>query len=73
MRVPIRLSQLPRFLQQTAQRTALVRRKVARRPTFRLCYFSCRSYFRYLYCALHSLTLVARDIRFEVIVFSDID
>ena len=73
MRVPTRLSQLPRFLQQAAQRTAIVRRKVTRRPTFRLCYFSCQSYFRYLYCALHSLTLVARDIRFEVIVFSDID
>lgn len=71
MRVPTRLSQLPRFLQQAAQRTAIVRRKVVRRPTFRLCYFSCQSYFRYLYCALHSLTLVARDIRFEVIVFSD--
>ena len=73
MRVPTRLSQLPRFLQQAAQRTAIVRRKVTRRPTFRLCYFSCQSYFRYLYCSLHSLTLVARDIRFEVIVFSDID
>lgn len=73
MRVPTRLSELPRFLQQAAQRTVIVRRKVARRPTFRLCYFSCQSYFRYLYCALHSLTLVARDIRFEVIVFSDTD
>jgi hypothetical protein len=71
MRVPTRLSQLPRFLQQMAQRTFIVRRKMARRPTFRLCYFSCQSYFRYLYCSLHSLTLVARDIRFEVIVFSD--
>lgn len=73
MRVPTRVSELPRFLWQAAQRTAIIRRKVARRPTFRLCYFSCQSYFRYLYCALHSLTLVARDIRFEVIVFSDID
>jgi len=71
MRVPTRLSQLPRFFQQAAQRTAMVRRKVARRPTFRLCYFSCRSYFRFLYCALHSLTLAAGQIRFEVIVFSD--
>jgi hypothetical protein len=73
MRVPTRVSELPRFLQQATQRTLIVRRKVARRPTFRLCYFSCQSYFRYLYCALHSLTLVARDIRFEVIVFSDTD
>ena len=73
MRVPTRLSQLPRFLQQTAQRAVSVRRKLARPPTFRLCYFSCQSYFRYLYCSLHSLTLVARDIRFEVIVFSDTD
>lgn len=73
MRVPTRLSELPRFVQQVAQRTAIVRRKIPRRPTFRLCYFSCHSYFRYLYCALHSLTLAARDVHFEVIVFSDTD
>lgn len=73
MRVPTRLRELPRFVQQVAQRTAIVRRKVARRPTFRLCYFSCHSYFRYLYCALHSLTLAASDVHFEVIVFSDTD
>ncbi len=73
MRMPTRLSQLPRFVQQVAQRTAILRRKVGRRPTFRLCYFSCRSHFRFLYCALHSLKQSARNIRFEVIVFSDTD
>lgn len=71
MRVPIRISQLPQFLLQTAQRSLVLRRRVARRPTFRLCYFSCQSYFRYLYCALHSLTQVAGDMRYEVTVFSD--
>lgn len=71
MRVPIRIRQLPQFLLQAAQRTWVLRRTVPRRPTFRLCYFSCQSYFRYLYCALHSLTQVAGDMRYEVIVFSD--
>lgn len=71
MRVPIRISQLPQFLLQTAQRSVVLCRSVARRPTFRLCYFSCESYFKYLYCALHSLTRIAGDMRYEVTVFSD--
>lgn len=71
MRVPIRISQLPQFLLQTAQRSLVLRAQVVRRPTFRLCYFSCESYFKYLYCALHSLTRIAGDMRYEVTVFSD--
>jgi len=71
--LPIRLQQLPRFLRQTAERSRLLRQPLARQPLFRLCYFSCQSYFRYLYCALHSLQAVAGGLRIEVLVFSDTD
>ena len=36
MRVPIRIQQLPRFVQQTLQRARVLTRPLRRRPTFRL-------------------------------------
>ena len=74
MRIPIRVRQAPQFVSQMWQRSQVLRRQPLRQPTFRLCYFSCHSYFAYLYCALHSLTLVAaRDVKIEVLVFNDND
>lgn len=69
--VPIRLQQLPRFIAEAARRRRVLARPLARRPTFHLCFFSCQSYFRYLYCSLDSLRrhAVAQDLR--VLVFSD--
>jgi hypothetical protein len=73
IRVPTTVRQWPRFVQQIATRQTLLKRQLERRRVFRLCYFSCRSYFRYLYCALHSLAFAAKDIQYEVLVFSDTD
>jgi hypothetical protein len=73
LRLPIRVRHAPAFVRQMWQRNQVLRRQPARQPTFRLCYFSCHSYFAYLYCALHSLTLAARDVKIEVLVFNDTD
>lgn len=71
--LPIRLQQAPRFVAQTLQRQRVLQRPAVPGRRFRLCYFSCQSYFRYLYCALHSLTTAAATVPFEVWVFSDND
>ncbi|WP_348754969.1 hypothetical protein [uncultured Aquincola sp.] len=73
MRMPIRLRQLPAFARQMRQRRAVLARPLARQPVFRLCYFSCHSYFSYLYCALHSVVRSAPGVRLEVLVFNDND
>lgn len=71
--LPITVAQAPALLRQVWQRSRLLRRTPARQPLFRLCYFSCHSYFAYLYCALHSLVGSAHGTRFEVLVFNDQD
>lgn len=71
--LPVRVRQAPPFLLQTWQRSQLLRSEPARQPTFRLCYFSCHSYFAYLYCALHSLVETVKDVKYEVLVFNDND
>lgn len=73
MRLPITVQQAPTFARQVAQRSQVLRRPLARQPVFRLCYFSCHSYFAYLYCALHSVVRAAAAQRIDVIVFSDTD
>jgi len=69
--IPIRIRHLPKFLGQSFVRSRVLMRPETSTPTFHLCFFSCQSYFKYLYCSLHSLTQHAQKVRFEVIVFSD--
>lgn len=69
--LPIRVRQFPRFVWQAALRAHVLGRPPAQPSTFHLCYFSCRSYFSYLYCSLHSLVRHAGDQRTQVLVFSD--
>ncbi len=71
--LPIRLRQAPRFVGQTLARERVLRRPVVAGRRFKLCYFSCQSYFRYLYCALHSLKMAAAGVPFDILVFSDTD
>lgn len=71
--IPIRIKQFPAFAQQVTQRSRVLAQPLAQQPTFHLCYFSCQSYFKYLYCALHSLKAIGGGLRYRVIVFSDID
>lgn len=70
MQLPIRLQQAPQFASQVLQRELTLRKPLQGSPTLRLCYFSCQSYFKYLYCALHSLTLTVQ-VPYEVWIFSD--
>ncbi|MEO3691060.1 hypothetical protein [Roseateles paludis] len=73
MRLPITLAQLPTLAKQMAQREYRLAFGKDSKPVFRLCYFSCQSYFPYLYCALHSLVQTVRSSHLEVFVFSDTD
>jgi hypothetical protein len=73
MREPITLSQLPTLAKQIAEREYRLVFGKPTEPVFRLCYFSCQSYFPYLYCALHSLVRTVRSSRLEVLVFGDTD
>jgi hypothetical protein len=69
-RIPIRIRQLPRYASNLVRRGMLW--PVSPRQTaFRLCYFTCRSYFRYLYCSIHSLTQIETSATLEIIVFCD--
>lgn len=69
--LPIRLRQFPQFIKQTIERSLVLRRTPNRNRTFHLCYFSCQSYFKYLYCSLHSLVEHGRSIAYKVIIFND--
>ena len=71
--IPIRIKQFPAFAQQVTQRSRVLAQPLTAQPTFHLCYFSCQSYFKYLYCALHSLKAIGGSFRYRVIVFSDTD
>lgn len=69
--IPIRVRHFPALLNQNLQKYRLLKKSPARRPTFHLCYFSCHSYFKYLYCSLHSLTVHAKDIELKISIFND--
>jgi len=71
--LPVRVRQFPQFARQTWQRARVLRQPVRRMPTFHLCYFSCESYYHYLYCALHSLKTTLQGVPHRVLVFSDTD
>jgi hypothetical protein len=71
LRIPTRIRHFPAFLTQNLQKRWLLRRKPVRLPIFHLCYFSCQSYFKYLYCALHSLTVHLQSVDFRVHIFND--
>lgn len=69
--LPTRVRHFPQFVWQTYERSRILSRPDPGERTFHLCFFSCQSYFRYLYCSLHSLVEHAHGIRFKVLVFSD--
>lgn len=69
--IPIRVRQFPQFVRQTLKRSSVLNRPDPGERTFHLCFFSCHSYFSYLYCSLHSLVKHVHDVPFKVIIFSD--
>lgn len=71
LRLPIRIRQFPQFVRQLYERGQVLRRPDPGPRTFHLCFFSCQSYFRYLYCSLHSLVEHAKGVPFRVFIFSD--
>ena len=68
---PIRIRQAPQFVKQLIERSFVLRRPAPVNPTFHLCFFSCQSYFRYLYCSLHSLVKHGQNVNIKIIIFSD--
>lgn len=71
--IPIRIKQLPQFVKQRLKRNKILKRPSLDNRTFHLCFFSCYSHFRYLYCSLHSIVNHANTLSFKIIVFSDED
>jgi len=71
--IPIRVRHFPNFIKQAFERSEVLRRPDPGGRTFHLCFFSCQSYFRYLYCSLHSLTKYVHSVPFKVLVFNDND
>ena len=71
--IPIRIRQFPAFVQSAIQRARVLQKPDPGGRVFHLCFFSCESYFRYLYCSLHSLTQNASAHTVKVLVFNDTD
>jgi len=71
--IPVRVRQLPAFVKEAIKRSAILRKPGKFAQTFHLCYFSCHSYFSYLYCSLHSLTQHVKAQQYKVWLFNDID
>ncbi|WP_082879766.1 glycosyltransferase family A protein [Methylomonas methanica] len=69
--MPIRVKQFPNFVKHIFIRTILLLQNTHSQPTFHLCYFSCNSYFKYLYCSLHSLLKFSSNHNFKIYVFND--
>lgn len=69
--IPIRIRQFPRFLKQMVERHWTLSLPEPSERVFHLCYFSCRSYFKYLYCSLHSLGLLETRYRLNIMIFND--
>ena len=71
--LPVRVRHFPRFVRQMFERSRVLQRPLSTPPTFHLCFFSCQSYFKYLYCSLHSITQHVRETPYRFLIFSDED
>lgn len=70
--IPIRIRQFPRYLFEIVLRFIISKRKNDE-VTFTLCYFTCYSYYKYLYCSLHSLQKLKVGFKIRVMIFCDIN
>lgn len=68
--IPIRVKHLPRYLWEIAIRFITLK-KNSNPVSFTLCHFTCHSYYKYLYCSLHSLQKVRNGIPIRVLIFCD--
>lgn len=72
--MPVRIAQLPAYARNVVDRLRASRAPRSRKgTTYRLCYFVCESYFKYLYCSLHSLSQLRTAHSLEVLVYCDRD
>jgi hypothetical protein len=69
--IPIRIKQSPVFIKQMLMRHVVSRRPEPANKVFHLCFFSCYSYFSYLYCSVHSLINLNTDVKFKFLIFND--
>ena len=68
--IPVRVRQLPRYLWEIVIRFITLK-KNPDPVSFTLCHFTCHSYYKYLYCSLHSLQKVRCGIPIRVLIFCD--
>lgn len=69
--IPIRIKQFPTFVRQIRERNKILKHEERGVRTFHLCYFSCHSYFKYLYCSLHSLLTHEHGHTYNILIFND--
>lgn len=69
--LPIRVKQFPNFLKELYKRNKVLAAAPAEKRVFHLCYFSCHSYFPYLYCALHSMKKHLTNVELKIYIFND--
>ncbi len=69
--VPIRIKQFPNFLLDIVKKNKILKSPLQSQRRFYLCYFCCASYFKYLYCSLHSLANHIKDTPYSVVIFND--
>ena len=67
----VRIRQFPIFFRDIIKKYIISRRKFQKTTKFRLCYFSCASYYKYLYCSLHSLKMVGFPVSAKIFIFCD--
>ncbi len=69
--IPIRVKQFPNFFLDVVNRNKILKKPLQSQRKFYLCYFCCASYFKYIYCSLHSLANHITDTPFSVLIFND--
>jgi hypothetical protein len=71
MRVPITLRQAPNLFGQLALQRKILAQPRNPRCTLHLVFFSCQSYFEYLYCAVDSIVRLHSTVPVKIHIFSD--
>lgn len=69
--IPTRIRQFPVFLRETIKKQIIRNRPTNEEIAFRLCYFTCASYFKYLYCSIESIKSINAPFSIKLFVFCD--
>jgi len=69
--IPIRIRQFPVFAREYFRKKKYLKQATQADQVLKLCYFSCYSYFQYLFCSVHSLKRIQNGYQLKIVVFCD--